>query len=183
LLFTTNGASAGSSHQLAHPAYARPELLATDPRQLWNWDITKLLGPAEWTYFYLYVILDVFSRYVVGWKVAEGESAQLAKRVIGDTREKQRIRPGELTLHADRGSSMTSKPVTFLMADPGITKTHSPLHVSDDNPYSESHSVNYASRCLKHFDTHRILAQVACQVSDRGRVRGSGRFKSRRIFS
>ena len=125
--------------QLVHPAYAKPELLATGPGQLWSWDITKLLGPAKWTYFYLYVILDVFSRYVVGWMVADGESAELAKRLIGDTCEKQKIQPGELTIHADRGSSMTSKPVAFLMADPGITKTHSRPPVSDDNPYSESH--------------------------------------------
>jgi putative transposase len=125
--------------QLVHPAYSKPELLATGPGQLWSWDITKLLGPVKWTYFYLYVILDVFSRYVVGWMVADGESAELARRLIGDTCEKQKIQPGQLTIHADRGSSMTSKPVAFLMADLGITKTHSRPHVSDDNPYSESH--------------------------------------------
>jgi putative transposase len=125
--------------QLVHPAYQKPELLATGPNQLWSWDITKLLGPAKWTYFYLYVILDVFSRYVVGWMVADGESAELAKRLIADTCAKQEIEPGKLTIHADRGSSMTSKPVAFLMADLGITKTHSRPHVSDDNPYSESH--------------------------------------------
>jgi len=125
--------------QLVHPAYQKPELLATAPNQLWSWDITKLLGPAKWTYFYLYVILDVFSRYVVGWMVAHGESAELAKRLIADTCAKQEIEPGKLTIHADRGSSMTSKPVAFLMADLGVTKTHSRPHVSDDNPYSESH--------------------------------------------
>ena len=125
--------------QLVHPAYSKPELLATGPNQLWSWDITKLLGPAKWTYFYLYVILDVFSRYVVGWMVADGESSELARRLIADTCGKQRIEPGKLTIHADRGSSMTSKPVAFLMADLGITKTHSRPHVSDDNPYSESH--------------------------------------------
>jgi len=125
--------------QVVHPAYTKPELLATGPNQLWSWDITKLLGPAKWTYFYLYVILDVFSRYVVGWMVADGESSELAKRLIADTCAKQRIQPGTLTIHADRGSSMTSKPVAFLMADLGITKTHSRPHVSDDNPYSESH--------------------------------------------
>jgi len=124
--------------QLVHPAYTKPELLATGPNQLWSWDITKLLGPAKWTYFYLYVILDVFSRYVVGWMVADGESAELAKRLIADTCAKQGIEPGQLTIHADRGSSMTSKPVAFLMADLGGTKTHSRPHVSDDNPYSES---------------------------------------------
>jgi putative transposase len=125
--------------QLVHPAYTKPELLATGPNQLWSWDITKLLGPAKWTYFYLYVILDVFSRYVVGWMVADGESSELARRLIADTCDKQEIEPGRLTIHADRGSSMTSKPVAFLMADLGVTKTHSRPHVSDDNPYSESH--------------------------------------------
>jgi putative transposase len=124
--------------QVVHPAYAKPELLATGPNQLWSWDITKLLGPAKWTYFYLYVILDVFSRYVVGWMIADGESAELAKRLIADTCGKQSIERGQLTIHADRGSSMTSKPVAFLMADLGITKTHCRPHVSDDNPYSES---------------------------------------------
>ena len=124
--------------QLCHPNYQKPELLATAPNQVWSWDITKLLGPAKWTYFYLYVILDIFSRYVVGWMVADGESAQLAKRLISDTCDKQLIVPGQLNLHADRGSSMKSKPVAFLLADLGVTKTHSRPHVSDDNPYSES---------------------------------------------
>jgi putative transposase len=108
--------------QIVHPAYSKPELLATGPNQLWSWDITKLLGPAKWTYFYLYVILDVFSRYVVGWMIADGENADLAKRPIGNTCEKEKIQPGELTIHADRGSSMTSKTVAFLMADLGVTK-------------------------------------------------------------
>ncbi len=113
-------------------------LLATGPNQLWSWDITKLLGPAKWTYFYLYVILDVFSRYVVGWMVAPRESAELAKQLIAETCDKQGIAPGQLTIHADRGSSMTSKPVALLLADLGVTKTHSRPHVSDDNPFSES---------------------------------------------
>ena len=124
--------------QLRHPAYQKPELLATAPNQVWSWDITKLLGPAKWTYFYLYVLLDIFSRYVVGWMVADGESAQLAKRLIAGTCDKQGIVAGQLTLHADRGTSMTSKPVAFMLADLGVTKTHSRPHVSDDNPYSES---------------------------------------------
>jgi putative transposase len=97
-------------NQLRHPQYKKPELLATGPNQVWSWDITKLLGPAKWTYFYLYVILDIFSRYVVGWMVAPRESAELAKRLIAESCEKQGITPGQLTLHADRGSSMTSKP-------------------------------------------------------------------------
>jgi putative transposase len=124
--------------QLTHPPYQKPELLATAPNQLWSWDITKLLGPAKWTYFYLYVLLDVFSRYVTGWMVAYRESAELAKRLIEESCKKQHIQPGQLTLHADRGTSMSSKPVAFLLADLGVTKTHSRPHVSNDNPYSES---------------------------------------------
>src|SRR6267154_2654079 len=124
--------------QLTHPPYKKPELLATASNQLWSWDITKLLGPVKWTYFYLYVILDVFSRYVTGWMVAMRESAELAKRLIEESCQKQCIPPGQLTLHADRGISMRSKPVAFLLADLGVTKTHSRPHVSNDNPYSES---------------------------------------------
>jgi putative transposase len=124
--------------QLTHPPYQKPELMATAPNQLWSWDITKLLGPAKWTYFYLYVILDVFSRYVTGWMVAYRESAELAKRLIEESCKKQQIQPGQLTLHADRGTSMSSKPVALLLADLGVTKTHSRPHVSDDNPFSES---------------------------------------------
>jgi putative transposase len=124
--------------QLRHPRYAAPELLATAPNQLWSWDITKLLGPAKWTYFYLYVILDVFSRYVVGWMVADRETAALAERLIAETCDRQKIARGQLTIHADRGSSMRSKPVALLLADLGVTKTHSRPHVSNDNPFSES---------------------------------------------
>lgn len=124
--------------QLRHPAYSKPELLATGPNQVWSWDITKLLGPVKWNYFYLYVILDIFSRYVVGWMVATCESAELAKRLISETCEKQIIQKDQLTIHADRGSSMKSKPVAFLMADLGITKTHSRPYTSDDNPFSEA---------------------------------------------
>lgn len=125
-------------NQLRHPQYEKPELLAVKPNEVWSWDITKLLGPAKWTYYYLYVILDIFSRYVVGWMVAYRESAKLAERLIQDTCGKQGIAAGELTLHADRGSSMKSKMVAQLLVDLGITKTHSRPHVSDDNPYSEA---------------------------------------------
>lgn len=125
-------------NQLRHPDYKKPELLAVLPNQVWSWDITKLLGPATWTYFHLYVILDIFSRYVVGWMVASCESAVLAERLIKETCGKQGIQKGQLTIHADRGSSMKSKPVAFLLADLGVTKTHSRPHVSDDNPYSEA---------------------------------------------
>ena len=124
--------------QLRHPSYQKPQLLATAPNQVWSWEITKLLGPVKWTYFYLYVILDIFSRYVVGWMVAERESAELAKRLIAETCRKQNIGPSQLTIHADRGTSMTSQPVALLLADLGVTKTHSRPHVSDDNPFSES---------------------------------------------
>jgi putative transposase len=124
--------------QLRHPTYAAPELLACQPNELWSWDITKLLGPTKWTYFYLYVMLDVFSRYVVGWMVAHRESATLAERFIHETCARQRIGRDQLTIHADRGPAMTSKPVAFLLADLGITKTHSRPHVSNDNPFSEA---------------------------------------------
>jgi putative transposase len=124
--------------QLVHPQYQKPELLATAPNQLWSWDITKLRGPAKWTYFYLYVILDVFSRYVVGWMVAMRETSELARKLIEETYDKQNIQPGQLGLHADRGSSMRSKPVAFLLADLSVTKTHSRPYTSNDNPFSES---------------------------------------------
>ena len=124
--------------QLRHQNHPRPELLATRPNELWSWDITKLLGPQKWTYFYLYVILDVFSRYVVGWMVAHEESAALARKLIEETCRRQGVEPDQLTLHADRGSSMTSKSVALLLADLGVTKTHSRPHVSNDNPFSES---------------------------------------------
>lgn len=125
-------------NQLRHPSYAAPELVATRPNELWSWDITKLKGPAKWVYYYLYVMLDVFSRYVVGWLVAPRESATLAERLMAATCQRQGIAPGQLTLHADRGSSMRSKPVALLLADLGVTKTHSRPYTSTDNPYSEA---------------------------------------------
>ena len=124
--------------QLVHPAYQKPELLATAPNQLWSWDITKLRGPVKWTYFYLYVILDVFSRYVTGWMIADRESAGLATHFLEESILKHDIPPGQLNIHADRGKVMRAKPVAFLMADLSVTKTHSRPYVSDDNPYSES---------------------------------------------
>jgi putative transposase len=125
--------------QLTHPSYARPELLAERPNELWSWDITKLLGPEKWSYFYLYVILDVFSRYVVGWTLQHRESAAVAEQMIAQAAEQQGIERNQLTIHADRGSPMRSKPVAFLLADLGITKTHSRPYTSTDNPYSEAH--------------------------------------------
>jgi putative transposase len=125
--------------QLRHPSYAKPELLATQPNQVWSWDITKLKGPVKWSYFYLFVILDIFSRYVVGWMVAHGEGARLAERLIEETCTKQNISPGQLTIHADRGPAMTSKTVALLFSDLDILRSHSRPYVSDDNPFSESH--------------------------------------------
>jgi putative transposase len=125
-------------HQRRHPSYAAPELLATAPNQLWSWDITKLKGPAKWVYYYLYVILDVFSRYVVGWMVASRESATLAERLIAASCARQGITPGQLTLHADRGAAMRSQTVALLLADLGVTKTHSRPYTATDNPYSEA---------------------------------------------
>ena len=125
-------------NQLVHPHYTKPELLAQGPNEVWSWDITKLKGPQKWIYYYLYVILDIFSRYVTGWMVAHRELAVLARKLIEETCRKQSIQPGQLLIHADRGSSMTSKPVAFLMADLGVTRSHSRPSVSNDNPYSES---------------------------------------------
>jgi putative transposase len=124
-------------NQLRRPSYTKPELLATAPNQVWSWDITKLKGPTKWSYFYLYVILDIFSRYVVGWTLAHRESKTLACKLIEQTSEKQGM-PGRLTIHADRGPSMTSKPVALLLGELGITKTHSRPYTSNDNPYSEA---------------------------------------------
>jgi transposase InsO family protein len=124
--------------QRIHPVYAKPELLAIGPNEVWSWDITKIRGPVKWSYYHLYVILDIYSRYVVGWMVAYRETAELAEQLIADTVAKQNIVPGTLTLHADRGTSMRSKPVAALLVDLQVAKTHSRPHVSDDNPYSEA---------------------------------------------
>ena len=125
-------------NQLCHPAYAKPELLATAPNQVWSWDITKLLGPAKWTYYYLYVMLDIFSRYVVGWLLAERQTSLLAQDLIRESCLRQHIQPEQLTIHADHGGPMIAKPVALLMADLSVTKTHSRPHVSNDNPFSEA---------------------------------------------
>lgn len=124
--------------QLKHPQYKKPELIALQPNQVWSWDITKLLGPVKWTYFYLYVILDIFSRYVVGWMLADRENGELASRLIEESCHKQEIREEELTIHSDRGSPMKSKPVAWLLAQLGVTKSFSRPSVSNDNPFSES---------------------------------------------
>jgi putative transposase len=137
-LLADRGESGERRRQLVHPAYTKPELLADGPNQVWSWDITKLLGPVTWSYYYLYVLLDIYSRYVTGWLLAECEQATLAERLIADTTAKQAIPAGQLTLHADRGTAMTSKPVAWLLADLGITRSHSRPHTSNDNPFSEA---------------------------------------------
>jgi putative transposase len=137
-LLAAQGQVGERRRQRRHPVYTKPELLAVRPNEVWSWDISKLKGPAKWTCFHLYVILDIFSRYVVGWMVAHRETAELAEQLIADTIDKQRIVPGTLTLHADRGTSMRSKSVAQLLVDLDVTKTHSRPHVSDDNPYSEA---------------------------------------------
>ncbi len=175
-----DGASRERRDQLTHPAYQKPELLATTPNQLWSWDITKLRGPVKWTYFYLYVILDVFSRYVVGWMIAPREAAVLATKLIEETCDKHLIQPDQLTIHADRGSSMRSKPVAFLLADLSITKTHSRPYTSNDNPYSESQfrTMKYRPEfpdrfgCLQ--DTHAFCQRFFPWYNDDHRHSGIG---------
>jgi putative transposase len=142
-------------NQLTHPAYAKPELLAERPNELWSWDVSKLKGPAKWTYYYLYVILDVFSRYAVGWTVQYRENAQLATALIEQAAEQQQIKPKVLTLHADRGAPQRAKPVAFLLADLGITRTHSRPYTSTDNPFSESNfkTLKYRPEFPARFDS------------------------------
>jgi len=125
--------------QATHPARIKPELVASGPNTVWSWDITKLLGPEKWTYFHLYVVIDIFSRYVTGWLLATRETAELAERLLGETIRKQHVTADQLTIHADRGTSMASKTVALLLADLGVTKSHSRPHCSNDNPFSEAH--------------------------------------------
>jgi putative transposase len=121
-----------------HPVYKKPELLATAPNQVWSWDITLLRGPVKWSHFALYTVLDIFSRYVVGWLIANAQSAELARQLINETARRQGIEPGQLTLHSDNGTPMTGKPLTQLLADLGVIRSHSRPHTSDDNPFSEA---------------------------------------------
>lgn len=153
---------------LRHPIDEKPELLATAPNQVWSWDITKLLGPAKWTYFYLYVVLDIFSRYVPGWMLEGEESSALAKRLLGDSARRQNIASGQLTIHADRGSSMTSKPVAGLMGELGITKSHSRPYTSNDNPFSESQfkTLKYRPAFPKRFEDKEQASGVCTDLFD-----------------
>jgi transposase InsO family protein len=140
-------------NQLRHPAYQKPELLAEHPNRVWSWDITKLMGPTKWSYFYLYVILDIFSRRVVAWCVAGAETAALFKPLFDDAVAKHQVPPGQLTLHADRGGPMKAKATALLLADLGVTRSHNRPHTSNDNPFSESHfkTLKYQPRFPKRF--------------------------------
>jgi putative transposase len=139
LLKDKHGHVTDRRNQATHPPKVKPELVAHTPNTVWTWDITKLKGPTKWTYYYLYVVIDIYSRYVVGWMLADRESSELAKTLLTETARKEGVTRDQLTIHADRGSSMASKPVAFLLADLGITKSHSRPRVSNDNPYIESH--------------------------------------------
>jgi putative transposase len=152
-LLDSNGEVRERRRQLRHPAYRKPELLAERPNQVWSWDITKLMGPTKWTYFYLYVILDIFSRRVVGWCVADAETASLFRPLFDDAIAKHNVPPGQLTLHADRGGPMKAKATALLLADLGVTRSHNRPHTSNDNPFSESHfkTLKYQPRFPKRF--------------------------------
>ena len=141
--------------QLRHPVYHKPQLLAQAPNCVWSWDITRLLSSSKWSYFYLYVIIDIFSRFVVGWMVAEEESARQAQHFISSTCARHAIQPDQLVIHADRGSPMTAKTTGQLFIDLGVTESHSRPHVSDDNPYSESafKTLKYCPSFPDHFES------------------------------
>jgi len=143
--------------QLRHPAYTKPELLATAPNQVWTWDITKLLGPAKWTYYYLYVVLDLFSRKVVGWMLAGREAAELAEQLVAETCIREGIPPDQLTLHADRGSAMIAKSLALLLTDLGVRDSHSRPHVSNDK--------GYAAYCTS-FERSKTTSGICCRSTN-----------------
>ena len=153
-------------NQLRRPLYSKLELLATGPNQVWTWDITKLLGPEKWTYYYLYVVLDIFSRYVVGWMLARSENAELARRLVRQTCRTPGIGPGELTIHSDRGSPMTSKALGQLLADLVVERSLSRPHTSNDNPFIESHfkTLKYGPGFPDRFRGGFDQARSHCQV-------------------
>ncbi|TFB54203.1 transposase [Cryobacterium tagatosivorans] len=159
-LLRAHGETGERRAQATHPARVKPELIAAGPNQVWSWDISKLKGPAKWSYFHLYTIIDIYSRYVVGWMVATRKSAELAERLLFDTIEKQNIRRDQLTIHSDNGSSMASKPVEFLLADLGMTKSHSRPHTCNDNPFSDyaafviQDEFDHLERCRVRWEPH-----------------------------
>jgi putative transposase len=167
-LLESHGEVRERRNQLTHPAYAKPELLAERPNEVWSWDISKLKGPAKWTSYYLYVILDVFSRYAVGWTVGQRESSTLATALIAQALEQQEIKRGQLTVHADRGPSMRSKPVAFLLADLGVTRTHNRPYTSSDNPYSEAQfrTLKYRPGFPARFDSIEHARAVCRELFD-----------------
>ncbi len=166
--------------QATHPAATKPELLATKPNEVYSWDITKLLGPVTWTSCYLYVIIDIYSRYVPGWLLAHAENARLAEALLADTAAKQGIASGQLTVHADRGSPMTAKPVAFLLAELGVTRSHSRPHCSNDNPYSESqfrtmkYRPEFPERFGSYQDAHAFCGRFFGWYNDEHRHSGIG---------
>lgn len=166
--------------QATHPAHKKPELVARGPKEIWSWDITKLLGPEKWTYFYLYVVIDIYSRYVVGWMLARAENATLAKALLRETLDKHDIGEDQLTLHSDRGSPMTAKPFVFLMADLGVTRSYSRPHTSNDNPYSESHfrtakyRPDFPDRFGSYEDAHAWCSRFFAWYNDEHRHSGIG---------
>jgi putative transposase len=163
-----------------HPARVKPELVATRPNEVYSWDITKLLGPVKWTYYYLYTIIDIYSRYVPGWMLARAERATLAEALMAETIEKQGVGKKELTIHSDRGAPMIAKPVAHLLADLGVTKSHSRPHVSNDNPYSESHfrTLKYRPDFPQRFgsfeDAHAYCGRFFAWYNDDHRHSGIG---------
>ncbi len=167
-LLRTNNAVRERRRVLRHPRYKRPELLATGPNQLWSWDITKLKGAGKYTYYYLYVLMDVYSRYVVGWCVAYRESAELAEQLILQACLQQGVERGQLTVHADRGSAMISKGVAQLLSDLGVEKTHSRPHVSNDNPYSEAQfkTLKYRPDFPEWFGSLQDARNFCCEFFD-----------------
>jgi putative transposase len=167
-ILADNQSSRERRNQLKHPNYQKPELLATGPNEVWSWDITKLKGPETWTYYYLYVILDIYSRCVVGWMLAHRESADLAKQLIETTIEKQKVQPEQLILHSDRGPSMTSHSVAQLLGSLGVTKSHSRPHVSNDNPFSESQfkTMKYRPEFPKRFGCYEDALRFCRQFFD-----------------
>ncbi len=154
-ILTAQGEVAARRRQRTHPVYTKPELLATAPNQVWSWDITKLMGPVKWSYFYLYVILDIFSRRVVGWRVEHAESAAQFKELFIDAMEKHAVPRDQLTLHADRGGPMKAKTTALMLVDLGVLKSHSRPHTSNDNPFSEAHfkTLKYQPEFPRYFET------------------------------
>jgi putative transposase len=171
-----NGEVRERRQQLRHSVYQKPELLAERPNEVWSWDITKLMGPAKWTYFYLYVILDIFSRRVVGWCVADAETASLFQPLFDDAIEKHNVPPGQLTLHADHNGPMKAKATAFLLADLGVTRSHNRPHTSNDNPFFESHfkTLKYQPRFPKRFGCRRSDRRYRWSTMPTLRLRQTG---------